>query len=125
MAEFHLKFHLSIQIFFFSKHQNYVILAIILSKVVLKTSVASMTSTASLAPQKVKKLLALYTLSDIHGIRILSSLNDLNSLSDLNDLDSLISSKHFLNLMVPSTLPTKLPILVSQCGMDHQNIIFY
>jgi hypothetical protein len=54
---------------------------------------------------------------------MLSSLNDLNSLNNLtnlNDLDSLISSKNFLNLMVPSTLPTKRPILVSQCWMNHQ-----
>jgi hypothetical protein len=49
-------------------------------------------------------------MSDMPGIRILSSLNDLdslNNLSGLNDLDSLISSKNFLNLMVPSTLATK------------------
>jgi hypothetical protein len=74
MAEFDLKFHHSVQIFFFSKHQNKVILAINLlisrTSVVLKTSVAlmtstdmitslaSMTSTASLA-SKNQKLLAL------------------------------------------------------------------
>ena len=73
MAEFNLKFHHSAQKYFFSKHQNKVILAISLliskTEVVLKTSVtsmtssdvikslASMTSTASLA-SKSQKLLA-------------------------------------------------------------------
>ena len=73
------------------------------------TSLASMTSTASLASEN-KKQHALYILSDFLGIRNLSGLNDLNSLNNLgglNDLDRLISSKNCLNLMVPSTLPTK------------------
>ena len=81
-----------------------------------------MTSTASLA-SKNQKLLALYTLIDIPGIRILTSLKDLTSLtnlSGLNDLHSLISSTNFLKLIVPSILVTKWPILVSQCGLDHQ-----
>ena len=43
------------------------------------TSLASMTSTASLA-SKNKKLNALYILSEFPGIRNLSSLNDRNSL---------------------------------------------
>ena len=64
------------------------------------TSLASMTNSL-FDLKKNQKLLSLYTMSDIPGIRILSSLNDLNSLSGLNDLDSLISSKNFLNLMVP------------------------
>jgi hypothetical protein len=71
------------------------------------TTLASMTSTASLASKQNQKLLALYTLSDFPGIRILSSLNDLGSLNDLsglNDLNSLISSKNCLNLMVLSIL---------------------
>ena len=75
---------------FFSKHQNKVILAIgiMISRtwVVLKTSVASMTSTdtitslasmtstASLA-SKNQKLLALYLLGDFPAIRNLSSLS--------------------------------------------------
>jgi hypothetical protein len=80
------------------------------------TSLASMTSTASLA-SKNQKLLTLYILSDFPGIRNLSSLNDLNNLSDL---DSLFSSKNLGNLMFSSTLAPKWPILVSQCGMDHQ-----
>ena len=86
------------------------------------TSLASMTSTASLA-SKNQKLLTLYIQSDFPGIRNLSSLNDLNSLSNLsglNDLDSLFSSKNLENLMFPSTPAPKWPILVSQCGMDHQ-----
>ena len=61
------------------------------------TSLASMTSTASLA-SKNQKLLIIYTLSDFPGIRNLSGLNDLNSLnnlSGLNDLNSLLSSKIF------------------------------
>ena len=61
------------------------------------TSLASMTSTASLASEN-QKLLIIYTLSDFPGIRNLISLNDLNSLnklSGLNDLDSLLSSKKF------------------------------
>ena len=55
------------------------------------TSLASMTSTASLA-SKNKKMLTLYILSDFPGIRNLSSLNDINNLAGLNDLLSLISS---------------------------------
>ena len=90
---------------------------------VLKTSVASKTSTdmitslassASLASKNEKKLV-LYILSAFHGIRNLSGLNDLNSLnniSGLNDLSSLISSKKFLSLMFPSTLAPKCPIMV-------------
>ena len=58
--------------------------------------------------------LELCLLSDFPGIRSLSHLNDLNSLnklSGLNDLYSLISSKNYLNLMFPSTLTPKWPIL--------------
>ena len=69
------------------------------------TSVASMTSTASLA-SKNQNLLALYLLGDFHAIRNLISLNDLNSLnglSGLNGLNSLISSKHLLSMMLPLT----------------------
>ena len=51
----------------------------------------------------------------------LDDLNSLNGLSGLNDLDSLISSKKVLSFMFPSTTAPKWPILVSQCGMDHQN----
>ena len=83
------------------------------------TSMASMTSTASLA-SKNQNLHALYILSEFPGIRNLSSLNDLNDLSNLNDLDSLISSKNLVSLMFSSILAPKCPILVSQCGMDHQ-----
>ena len=80
MAEFHLKFHHSIQKFLFSKQQNKLILGINLlilkPLVVLKistfsmtstdmiTSVASLTSTASLT-SKNQKLYALYILSDL------------------------------------------------------------
>ena len=74
-------------------------------------------------PQKNQKLLPLYIVRDFPGNRNLSSLNDLNSLknlSDLNDLNSLFSSKNLGNLMIPSTQAPKWPILVSQCGMDHQ-----
>ena len=70
------------------------------------TSLASMTSTSSLA-SKNEELLSLYILSDFPGIRNLSSLNDLNSLSGLNDLDSLISSKNLLGLIFQSTLAPK------------------
>jgi hypothetical protein len=59
------------------------------------TSLASMTSTASLA-SKNQKQSALYLLSDFPCIRNLSGLNDLyslNGLGGLNDLFSLISSK--------------------------------
>ena len=69
------------------------------------TSLASMTSTASLA-SKNQKLLALYILCDFPGNMSLSSLNDLNSLnslnnlSGLNDLCSLISSKNLLSMML-------------------------
>ena len=73
------------------------------------TSLAPMTSTASLA-SKNQKLLTPYILSDFPGIRNLSSLNDLNSLNNLSgltDLDSLLSSKKFWNLMFPSTLAPK------------------
>jgi hypothetical protein len=120
------------------KLQNKIVLAISLlisrTYMVLKTSVASitstdmitslasMTSTAALA-SKNQKLLALCILSDFPGIRNLSGLNDLfslNNLSGLNDLDSLISSKNLLGWMFPSTLVPKLPFLVSQYGMDHQ-----
>ena len=75
----------------------------------LITSLASMTSTASLA-SKNQKQPALYILSDFHGIRNLSGLNDLyslNNLGGLNDLFSLISSKKLLSLMFPSTLAPK------------------
>ena len=73
------------------------------------TSLASMTSIASLA-SKNQKQPALYILSDFPGIRNPSGLNDLNSLnnlSGLNDLNSLISSKTLLSLMFPSTLTPK------------------
>ena len=104
--------------------------------VVLKTSVASMTSTdmitslasmtsiASLA-SKNQKQPALYILSDFPGIRNLSSLNDLyslNNLGSLNDLFSLISSKKLLSLMFPSTLAPKWPLNV---GWIIKNSIFY
>ena len=75
----------------------------------LKTSLASMASTASLA-SKNQKQPALYILSDFPGIRNLSGLNDLyslNNLGGLNDLFSLISSKKLPNLMFPSTLAPK------------------
>ena len=95
--------------------------------VVLKTSVASMTSTdmiISLASMtsipslasKNQKQPALYILSDFPGIRNPSGLRDLNSLnnlSGLNGLFSLISSKQLLILMFPSTLTPKWHILVS------------
>ena len=55
----------------------------------------------------------------------LNDLNSFNSLSGLNELDSLISQKYLLSFMFPSTLAPKWPILVFQCGMDHQNPLFY
>ena len=73
------------------------------------TSVASMTSTASLA-SKNQNLLALYLLGDFHAIRNLISLNDLNSLnglSGLNDLNSLIAIKRLLSFMFSSTVAPK------------------
>ena len=130
-----LKFQEFFQKFVFSKHQNKVILAFILLIlrlwVVLKTSVASMTSTdmitslasmtstASLA-SKNQKQPALYILSDFPGIRNLSGLNDLyslNNLGGLNDLYSLISSKKLLILMIGSFLAPKWPIMAPFCGM--------
>jgi hypothetical protein len=79
------------------------------------TSLASMTSTDSLA-LKNQKQHALYTLSYFLGIRNLSGLNDLNSLNNLSglkDLNSLISTKKLLSLMFPLTLAPKWPILLS------------
>ena len=70
------------------------------------TSLAPMTSTASLA-SKNQKLLTPYILSDFPGIRNLNSHNDLNSLSGLDDLDSIFSSKNLGNLMFSSTLAPK------------------
>ena len=61
------------------------------------TSLASMTSTGPLA-SKNQKLLTLYILSDFPGIRNLNSLNDLNSL---------FLSKNLGNLMFSSTLAPK------------------
>ena len=90
------------------------------------TSLASMTSTASLA-SKNQKQPALYLLSDFPCIRNLSGLNDLyslNNLHGLNDLYSLISSKTLLIVMVGSSLAPKWPILVPFCGMDHQKSNF-
>ena len=116
--------------YFFSNH-NKVILAIISLIlriwVLLKTSVASMTSTdiiTSLASMsstacfasKNRKQHALYILSDFPGIRNLSGLNDLkslNNLSGLNDLYSLFSSKQWLTLIFPSTLAPEWPLLIS------------
>ena len=63
----------------------------------LKTSLASMTSTAFLATKNQKQP-ALYILSDFPDIRNLSGLNDLyslNNLGGLNDLLSFISSKKY------------------------------
>jgi hypothetical protein len=80
-----------------------------MTSTVLITSLASMTSTASLA-SKNQKQPALYLLSDFPCIRNLIGLNDLYSLNDLsglNDLFSLISSKKSLSLMFPSTLVPK------------------
>jgi hypothetical protein len=71
----------------------------------MMTSLASMTSTASLA-SKNQKLLAPWLLGDFPAIRNLSSLNDINSLNDLsglNGLNSLISSKHLLRMTMPIT----------------------
>ena len=87
-------------------------------------SLASMTSTASLA-SKNKKQPPHYLLSDFPGIRNLSDLNDLyslNNLDGLNDLFSLISSKKLLNWMFPSTLAPKWPLSV---GWIIKNSIFY
>ena len=70
------------------------------------TTLASMTSTASMA-SKNQKLLIIYTLSGFPAIRNLSSLNDLNNLTGLNDLDSLFSSKNLQKLMFSSTLAPK------------------
>ena len=73
------------------------------------TSLASMTSTASVA-SKNQKQPALYILSDFPGIRNPSGLNDLNSLNNLsgiNGLLSLISSKKLLSLRFRSTLAQK------------------
>jgi hypothetical protein len=86
--------------------------------VVLKTSVASMTSTdmiTSLASMtsmasKNQKQPTIYILSDFTGIRnprVLNDLNSLNNLSGLNGLFSFISSKQLLSLMFPSTLTPK------------------
>ena len=74
------------------------------------TSLASMTSTASLV-SKNQKLLALQLLGDFPAIRNLSSLNDLNSLnnlSGLNDLNRLISSKKHTELDVSINPATKM-----------------
>ena len=76
----------------------------------LITSLASMTSTASLA-SKNQKQPALYILSDFPGIRNLSGLNDLyslNNLGGLKDLFSLISSKKNTELDVSINPGTKL-----------------
>ena len=65
------------------------------------TSLASMTSIASLA-SKNQKQPTFYILSDFPGIRNPSGLNDLNrlnNLSGLNDLFSLISLKMLLSLI--------------------------
>ena len=136
MAEFQMEFHS--KNCFFSKHQNEVILAIrwsltckclngseepsCLNDLFRHDNINGLNDQHPLWPQKNQKLLSLYTIRDIPGIRILSSLNDLNSLnnlSGLNDLESLNSSKQFLSLMVSSTLATKWPKPVSQCGMNH------
>jgi hypothetical protein len=63
-------------------------------------------------------------ISRASGFKNLSSLDDLNNLTGLNDLDNLISSKKLLSLMFLSTLAPKWPILVPQCGMDHQKFPF-
>ena len=73
------------------------------------TSLASMTSIASLA-SKNQKQPTFYILSDFPGIRNPSGLNDLNSLNNLSGLYGLfglILSKESLNLMFPSTLKPK------------------
>ena len=133
---------MSIQNFFFKKHLNKVILAIILLIlriwVALNTSVASvtstdlisslasMTSTASLA-SKNKKQPFLYILSDFPGIWNLSGLNDLyslNNLTGLNDLDSLISSKKLLILTIGSSLALKLSKPGPFCEIDNQKLNF-
>jgi hypothetical protein len=54
------------------------------------TSLASMTSTASLASEN-KKQHALYILNDFPGIRNLSGFNDFNSLNNLGGLIDLYS----------------------------------
>ena len=86
------------------------------------TSLASMTSTASLASEN-KNQHALNILSDFPGIRNLSGLNDLNSLNNLDgliELYSLNSSKKLLRMMFPSTLATKCHLLAFSCGLDCQ-----
>ena len=88
------------------------------------TSLASMTSTASLASKKGKQL-ALYILSDFPSIRNLNGLNDLNSLnnlSGLNDLSASFHQKKILSLMFPSTLVPKFHILVFYCGLGCQKL---
>jgi hypothetical protein len=65
MAEFHLKFHHSVQKYFFSKHQNEVILAISL-----------------LISSGFENLSGLYDLNKLDNI---TGLNDLNSLFGLKN----------------------------------------
>ena len=76
----------------------------------MTTSLASMTSTASLA-SKNEKQHALDILSDFLGIRNLSGLNELNSLNNLSglkDLISLILSKKMAELDVSINPGTKM-----------------
>ena len=62
------------------------------------TSLASMTSTASLASEN-QKLLIIYTLSDFPGIRNLSSLNDLNSLNNFLLKKKELTGNYFNNIV--------------------------
>jgi hypothetical protein len=84
----------------------------------LITSLASMTSTASLA-SKNQKQPALYILSG------LNDLYSLNNLGGLNDLFSLISSKKLLSLMFPSTLAPNDIFWSLNVGWIIKNSIFY
>ena len=132
MAEFHLKFHHSIQKLFQKKTPKWGDSShklINFKHLSGSNNLSGLNDLNSLfGLKKIKKLLAFYILSDFPGNRNLSSLNDLdslNNLSGLNDLNSLFSSKNLGNLMFPSILAPKWPIWSLNVEWIIKNPLFY
>ena len=139
MLRFNMIFFMIPPNIFFSKHQNKAEFkdldhSEVLSSdfPVLRTSAASMTSTASTT-----SIASMTSTASFHQIFCWSwwldhpwhpndqiDLSGLCNLTGLNSLNSPISSKNFLIQMVWSSPAPKWPILVPFCGMDHQKSNF-
>ena len=88
------------------------------------TSLALMTSTASLASENKKTACTLHT-EWFPGLRNLSGLNDLNNLSYLNDPFSLISSKNNWARLIHQPWHQNYLFWSDNVGLDHEKLIIF